>query len=888
MRLRSKPSRSGRRGSRWGRIPWILLGLAILVAYTSAVFSAGLGYYKLILPALRNLTGADTPASALAALAHSPANYLRARLSPPHVEHIEIDIKFKHLNKIYEKRSDALQRGVLLSSSDDFVPAEIRHDGRRVRVKLRLKGDQPDHWRTDKLSFRIHVKGGDQLFGMRRFSIQAPVTRGYHLEPLFHDHLRREGVLSPRYFFVDVTLNGKDIGLMALEEHPSKELLESQQRRDGVIVHFDETLFWQNVVLTTQPGTFHNVETSFLRPFEDGRIEKSEALRAQWEVAAGLLEGFMHGKLAASEVFDLELMARFMAVAEVWRAPHSLTWINRRFYLNPLTLRLEPVGYDGNLHAQYRDPGLANLAVDFSKRLFADEAFVRVFVRELRRISREMADGTIRSELEPAERKYLRIVHRETPTLAPVDFARFEEWARAKTVIDEENFAQFGPTIGSPNLELPSPVVGRLQHGADGPYLEVTNTLPLEVTIESLRFRDGAGAKGPELGSKARARLPLTLGPTFAHSPATRARIPYTGSPDGFDAIEGSVHVRGQDRHYAFVATAYPDPLLANPLPDGDLGELLAANPFLVRDPGTSDLHVRPGTWTVPRTLILPQGTGLTLEGGTHLRFASDAGLIARGPLRFAGTEREPVVLTGIGDGPWPGIFVVESEAPSQWSHVEVRNTRGFHGSPWAPTGAVTFRRNRVSLENCRFSGNRAEDAVNVVRSEFSLVGVDFEDAVSDALDGDFTTGTIVGGRIARIGGDGIDVSGSNIEVRGVRFEDIQDKAVSVGEASRAVVRDIDVERAGTVMASKDGSRVELFDSTARSIAHVALMAYSKKPVYGGAALVASGVSVSGSRRLAVAQIGSRVVIDGTELAAEELDVDALYRGGYMQKVDLN
>ncbi len=848
------------------------------------VFSAGLGYYKLILPALRSLTGADTPAVAVAALARAPGNYLRARLSPPDLERIEIDIKFKHLHRLHEKRNEALRRGVLIKTEGDYVPALIRHNGKEVNVKLRLKGDLPEHWRTDKLSLRIHVSGEDHLFGMRRFSIQAPVTRGYHLEPLFHLHLRREGVLSPRYFFVNVTVNGKDIGLMAVEEHFSKELLESQQRRDGVILRFDETLWWEHVMLTTKPGPFARVETSFLRPYLSSRVAASESLTAQWKLAAGLLRGFVDGELPAGAVFDLELMARFMAVAEVWRAPHSLAWINRRFYLNPLTSRLEPIGFDGNLHAQYEDSGLINLADEFSKRLVADDEFRAVFVRTLRRISREMADGTVGSYLKEVEGEFLRAVHLETPTLAPLDITSFEEWATAKMAITEENFGHFQASLGDPEMKLPSPVVAHLQQGPGGPFLDVTNTLPVEITIETLRFRTGSNGEGPEVVTRVPDVLPLSLAPTPRIGSVTRVQIPFVPPPGGVDAIEGTVRVRGQRWLYSFEATAYPESLVANPLPEVELREVLAAHPFLIRSGGASQLEVRPGTWSVERTLILPSGVGLKLGPNTTLRFAVDAGIIARGPLRFSGTEREPVVLEGIANQPWAGVFVVESEDPSHWSHVEVRNTGGFHDPQLGLTGGVTFRRNRVSLENCRFSGNRAEDALNIIRSEFSLTDVDIVETRSDALDADFTTGTIVGGRIAGIGGDAVDLSGSTVEVSGVRFEDIHDKALSVGEASTVVVRNITVERAGTAVASKDGSRVDLSDSAIRGIVHVALMAYSKKPVYGGAELVTAGVSVLEAERSAIAQVGSRVTIDGAELAAEELDVDALYQRGTMRK----
>ncbi len=119
MKLRSNQSGKHRSGSSGGRVLWIAVGFAALAVYTSMIFSAGMGYYKLIRPALRNLTGADTPASALAAVARSPANFLRAHLSAMPLERIEIDIKFKHLQRIHEKRDEALRLGALIRSEDD-------------------------------------------------------------------------------------------------------------------------------------------------------------------------------------------------------------------------------------------------------------------------------------------------------------------------------------------------------------------------------------------------------------------------------------------------------------------------------------------------------------------------------------------------------------------------------------------------------------------------------------------------------------------------------------------------------------------------------------------------------------------------------------------------
>jgi len=44
---------------------------------------------------------------------------------------------------------------------------------------------------------------------MKQFSIHHPNTRNYVYEWIFHQALKREGVLSLRYDFIEVTLNGK-------------------------------------------------------------------------------------------------------------------------------------------------------------------------------------------------------------------------------------------------------------------------------------------------------------------------------------------------------------------------------------------------------------------------------------------------------------------------------------------------------------------------------------------------------------------------------------------------------------------------------------------------------------------------------------------------------
>ncbi|UCD10668.1 MAG: hypothetical protein JSU88_08220, partial [Nitrospinaceae bacterium] len=107
----------------------------------------------------------------LKAVGLAPYHWGLAKISSANIPSLYFDIKFKHLQVLQKKREQALALGVLRKGSDDFVPALLTVDGKKVSVKMRLKGDWTDHLEGSKWSFRIHVKKGDYVFGMRRFSI---------------------------------------------------------------------------------------------------------------------------------------------------------------------------------------------------------------------------------------------------------------------------------------------------------------------------------------------------------------------------------------------------------------------------------------------------------------------------------------------------------------------------------------------------------------------------------------------------------------------------------------------------------------------------------------------------------------------------------------------
>jgi hypothetical protein len=227
---------------------------------------------------------------------------------------------------------------------------------------------------------------------------------------------------------------------------------------------------------------------------------------------------------------------------------------------------------------------------------------------------------------------------------------------------------------------------------------------------------------------------------------------------------------------------------------------------------------------------------------------------------------------------------LLEAPAKSLLSHVRIANTAATIRGAWQLTAGATFYASDVELRDTHFDGSMAEDALNIVRSDFSMTRVEIARTASDAFDSDFSTGSIRASSIHDVQGDAIDSSGSQISIDQVQIADVRDKAISAGEDSEVVVRKAQVSGVGAGVVSKDLSRVDVDGIELLGVRHAAFMSYTKKPEYGVGTLVAKNAVVEQGTRLGLAQRGSSLIVNGTRIEDTELNVDALYEEGFMRK----
>jgi hypothetical protein len=493
--------------------------------------------------------------------------YERQLLGPADdMQRMRLDIKHKHLQKLLAKREEALKVGVLFSEDEDMVPARMTADGKEFDVKMRLKGDLTDHLSTNRWSFRIKVKNGDSVYGMKKFSIQPPHTRQFQNSAIFADDLREQGILAPRFSLVDLAINGTPIGVMLLEEHFTDELIQSQQRRSSVILKYNEDYFWQAWVdIAPIAPDFDNWRNMPLTAFGLNKVLKSPVLRPLLGDAIGMLKGVMADQLTPSDVFDAEQWGQFLAACEIWGANHMVYSHQLRMYFNPVTYKLEPIVFDGNIVAPPPEEQMVCQGREYAMMtaLVEDPVIRLSMLKHLKLMTASILSGDFAKWVDRKDQEYGRYLRQDYPALQAFPLNELQARARWLQSVDEESLADFVPELRSyadfdqpygDSLNYPAVVYAYVETVGNQQQLTLVNALGRQVEIISLDAaamdKDAASLFPLPEGTQ----MPILLAPSRRNELPGRVAISLP-----FDAsirwpIRGLARVEGEQKIYSFEA----------------------------------------------------------------------------------------------------------------------------------------------------------------------------------------------------------------------------------------------------------------------------------------------------------------------------------------------
>lgn len=793
------------------------------------------------------------------------------------VPEISIDIKFEDYLTIKEDRDRGLRTGVLTHARE--VPGWVdTPDGARLPIRIRLKGDLYPHWSdANRWSFRVEFKRGTSLNGFSVMSLQQAGNRQFPEDQLFQFWLRQVGVVTPRFQFFRVSVNGEDWGVMLAEEHMGHQLLERNERKEGAIIKFGNELNWYyeaaNRDLPTRPPA--RLGTGAVSLYGEGKYRDDPRIRQQYARAAAIGDAAAHGQRGTAEMLDRETFAKALAAALAWNNTHTLHYPNSRFYLNPFTLRLEPVPTD-QAYVSARQP-LSTTAggVPQIYRAFAgDLAFAEAYSVALAELSEKLPS--------------LAREHRRLCAFVPLDCPDFDigllemnleglkaegrETLQTKIGTAPPQEIERG-TTRTDAIPVPEAVDYPIHLRAryfEGGTLRLTNPLQHGVTVQEIRLIcDGPPSCEPRTILSEPFEVPA--GRTGAYPLSVDVELGL-GKLWRSQRLLVTSNVGGETRVATASITEMRD--TGSPLHTvTDIPDFFHSS--------ARGYSVPRGTWTVSNPIVLPKGAALEIAAGTTLLFDPNAYIVVKGPLLAVGSEPAPIRFQPNGTGYWKGIYVMETNARSRLEHVEISRAAFTKDGALDLTGAITFYKADVDILHVRSIGTRAEDAFNIVHSDFTMKDVYIADTGSDAIDSDFSTGRLEAIVFRDIDGDGLDTSGSEIVATNLDFLGIDDKALSIGEHSRAVVSNVVARDVEVGAASKDLSTLVLRNMKIRGTRFHAAMAYIKKSYFGPATLEIKGLDADAG---VIAQTGSTLTVDGVAAPTVSLDVRALYRAGPMRK----
>jgi len=786
-----------------------------------------------------------------------------------------IELSERKFQKFQKKRAQALKDGILVTEKDDIVRAKLLYEQKKYPIDIRLKGDWTDHLIDNKWSFRVHTDTEDAIMGMQKFSLHHPRARNYAGEWLFHEVLSDQDIISLRYKFIQLYITIKsstgntteNLGVYAIEEFFAKQLIESNERRAGILLKIDEDLIWRNRVEFNKLklskdyvwlAGIVNYQDMAILPFSEKSIRKDSSLLDQFSKARTLLQYYIKDSLSFSEVFDVPLMAKYNAICNLLGANHALIPHNLRFYYNPISARLEPVGFDANGLQKQLYPSYFEYA---QKDLSYMTAYSQA-VEEL------IADDYFNKILNwPALDEQVSLMN----TAFPV-----HNW-------DGENILKFNRQILRSIID-PTGSLHIFLNDFNENYVSLTieNYGRMPVVIESLadEFNRSFGFPDEEIVvlAKEQKTVRLTLNKNFH-----RLFINKKKKKAGFSLLKDIERVKV---NYSVIGTKkikqesiLPWSSQSKDLVSNDIFRRsgnVAKYPYLEVDEKQKNITCKPGIWELPNTMIIPSGYRFKMGPGSSIHLTqSGSKIISFSPVQFVGTPDRPIRFFAK-QGKGKGLLIMNSVDTSRLHYCEFDNLANPVDKNWGVSGAINFYDAPVKITHTKFTNNRSEDALNIIKTDFTMDEVVFSGTQSDAFDGDFVRGTIRNAFFDNLGNDAIDISGSTVELENIIINLAGDKGLSAGEKSTLTGKNIKVINSEIGVATKDDSTLKVTGLILEDN-ELGFTAFQKKPEFGPAILEALEVEMKNNTLDYLIENKSSLLLNGELMPTVDRVKDQMY-----------
>ena len=807
-------------------------------------------------------------------------------------ETIYLDINFKEYQKILNDRQKALNQGHAISLDLKEVNGKIWYQGDKKKVKIKLKGTLETHWfNKRRMSLKIQLKNGETILGYNEFSIQKPRERQWPYNYAFEKLLYKFNILSTNSNFLNVIVNGEKWGVMLVEESLGKVFLENKKKKEGLIFKFgDERIWFEGWV--DDPYHLYRLgdPTLIYHIYNLNKLVKksnSDEALTNRKIISYVLEKFPEYN---NNLFESSKMNKAFIFSEAWGQFHNLLNNNTSYYFNPYTLKLEPIVRDQisiDIIKNKKDILQWPPPIQFLRALEeikSKKEFIKILdslEKSTPLLNREFLYA---KEIFPIDalkdtkilKENINLINKNKDEFLFFDTKKYYKknenkiFLRYNQLNDLNKLKQNKLIHTKDQIKRLTDLV-HIRHYSDG-EIKFFNLLPHSIVIDALIYN-----KENILKDK------LILPGYLTADQAIKIQTGIKGIQDGKFSVVSSY--KGKNSLVKNKITLLKN--IKNPL---FKDEFLPS--FIIKK--DNYWKIPSGTWKIEKDLTL--SGNLVIEPGTTIKFANDVSLIINGSIEAKGLPNKEIIFENL-DNRWSGIYVYNSKKTSELSNVLIRGTKGVNKEILNLSGAVVFYNANVKIDNTFFSDNIAEDALNIVESEFNINNTEFLNVTSDGFDSDFSSGSITNTFFVNIGGDALDFSGSKVQIKNIKANNVKDKVISAGESSNLDVSNLEFTNIGVGVASKDGSVVNVNNCLINDTKFIAFRTYIKKKNYSSPSLIIENCVINFMKKDSklysnknndlryFRQKGTSLKVLGIDKIIEKnLNVDLLYKTTVMNK----
>tara|TARA_Y100000590_G_scaffold176229_1_gene201362 strand:- start:806 stop:3454 length:2649 start_codon:yes stop_codon:yes gene_type:complete len=800
-------------------------------------------------------------------------------------ENIKINISFSELEKLKKVREIALKKDKL--SNTEYANIKIDFEGNSYRAKARLKGDLSKHYGSNKQwSLKIELKDKKSIFGMERFSISIFTQRDFPYNFVYYDLLSRYNLISPRFKIISVSFNGDDWGIMLLEEHFSssfyafnkiketpifrmtnedgfKIITKSKKVKNGV-KNLTDIVRWQG---SFETKIYNNKE--ILKKTNIPNIRTNENLVNFFKKVqeTSVIEDPKNSELL-SNYLNIESFAKTMAITMLVGDGHSIQKTNSRYYINPYTSKIEPILTDIS-HTKLSDIEKNYVQKNYNyfyTSLFQNKKFINTYMETLLDIKKNFSliDKKFKNICKKFGKNCFNQIE-ENLILDNLNYLISLEDKIFSQEINQTSIKQINyNTKNEFNLIKKKLFFRAFEDGT----LKIINLTSEKIKIRKLSFKKDFSCK---INCNIENNFKYILEPSTFDRPSMAVlkldnklndikflEVFYTDEKGNkFSAIE---KIEKND----FILTKF----------DGDY--LIDKNNILFED--GDNLIIKKNKYVINYPIIVPASKNLIIEAGTILNMSKNAYIfVLDGNIQILGDRKNTISIKAKDNNPWKGIYVrsnEKSKSDSVIKNTHVSNFTYFDNSLVQLTGGINFYNSNVNIKDLIVKDAYSEDAINLVNCEYSIANTVVENSMSDAIDIDFSNGTLKASKFKNIGGDALDFSGSNSNIIKANIDNVKDKGISVGEESIVNLNNVKISNSVIGIASKDSSKVFGENIDVKNCIMHDYASFQKKSFFLGGSMTL--VDSTGCNKELV-QINSFLSLNGKIFKGKDIDINKEY-----------